>query len=163
SRETLDVPGETLVPVPPLSMPARDEAAGHESLIRSEAVQLFLDRARSSAPDFAASQFELSAIAKLCRRLDGMPLAIELAAARTRLLAVDQILERLEDRFRLLTEGGRTRPARHRTLRAAIDWSYDLLPEAEQRLFARLSIFAGGWTLAEAESVCAEDDLGRSD
>src|SRR6185369_3260129 len=91
--------------------------------------------------------------------LDGIPLAVELAAARTRMLSIEHIVERLDDRFRLLTEGGRTAPARHRTLRAAIDWSYELLPDAERQLFARLSIFSGGWTLDAAEDVCGESGL----
>lgn len=143
SREPLGVPGEQVWPVPPI-------AAG-------EAVQLFAERAAAVAPAFALTDENRSTIAEICRRLDGMPLAIELAAARVRVLTPEQIASRLEDRFAILTGGARTAVARHRTLRAAIDWSYALLSGAEQQLLARLSVFAGSFSLEAAEAVCDAD------
>lgn len=150
SRETVGVPGEVLWGVPALSLP---EAGASEA--DSDAVRLFVDRARSSHPKFALTEASASVVAELCRRLEGMPLAIELAAARVRVLSPEAILERLSDRFRLLTGGGRTRPQRQQTLRAAVDWSYDLLDERDRLLFMRLSLFAGGFSLEAAEAVCA--------
>src|SRR5207244_555025 len=118
-------------------------------------VQLFADRARLSQASFAVTQANAPAVVQVCERLDGIPLAIELAAARVKALPVEKINERLDDMFRLLTGGSRTALPRQQTLRALIDWSYDLLSEAERMLLRRLSVFAGGWTLEAAEAVCA--------
>src|SRR5699024_7561060 len=118
-----------------------------------EAVRLFVERARAIDPGFALDAANADAVAAVCRRLEGIPLAIELAAARARALSVEEISARLDDRFRLLTRGDRTAPARRQTLRAAIDWSYDLLADDERALFRTLSAFAGGFDLAGAEAV----------
>jgi non-specific serine/threonine protein kinase len=123
---------------------------------RAEAVRLFVDRARAVAPTFALSPQNAAAVAQICWRLDGVPLAIEMAAARVAVLGVEQIASRLDERLRLLTGGGRTAPPRQRTLRAAVDWSHDLLTEDERVVFRRLSVFAGGWTLEAAEAVCGD-------
>jgi predicted ATPase len=124
-------------------------------------VRLFVERAAQVRPGFTATPHVVHAVADLCRRLDGLPLAIELAAARTRVLTVEQIAERLDARFDLLT-GGAALPARHQTLLAAMDWSHDLLSNRERALFRRLAIFERGWTLDEAEAACAGDDLPRT-
>ena len=145
SREPLGVPGEVLVPVGPLALPA--------------AVELFVDRARAVRPGFTADGHTRPVIDDICRRLDGLPLAVELAAARLRSLTLATLAERLDDRFRLLTVGARTALPRQQTLRAVVDWSYDLLFEDERRLFARLSVFAGGCDLDAAEAVCADDQV----
>ena len=158
SREALGVAGETAWLVPPLSLPTSPSASG-----ASEAVQLFVERARSVVPDFALGDAGLAAVAQICRRLDGLPLALELAAARLRALPLERIAERLDDRFRLLTTGSRTALPRHQTLRAAMDWSYDLLAERERRLLERLAVFAGGFSLDAAEAVCAGSDVERDD
>jgi non-specific serine/threonine protein kinase len=142
SREPLGITGEVLFPVPTLSLP--------------DAVRLFVERAQAVQP---ALELDENAVASICQRLDGLPLAIELAAARTRLLSLDEIGARLADRFGLLTTGSRTAPARQQTLRATLDWSYDLLSAAEQRLLERLAVFVGGWTLAAAEVVCSGEGL----
>lgn len=153
SREPLRVAGETIWPVPPLAVaPAGAEGAS----ARSEATQLFAERAMAAAPDFALTASNAGAVAELCRVLDGIPLAIELAAARIRALSLRQILDRMTDRFGLLTRGDRTAPPRQRTLRAAIDWSHDLLTEQEQVLLRRLSVFAD-WSLEMAERICSDD------
>jgi predicted ATPase/class 3 adenylate cyclase len=158
SREILGVNGEATWRVPSLSLPAiadelhDDDSAEHGD---SEAVQLFLDRARAARADFLLNDSNQETVAAICRRLDGIPLAIELAAARVRAMSVEQIHERLDDRFRLLTGGGRASPRRQQTLRALIDWSYRLLDEAEQKLFCRLAVFQGGFTMEAAEDVCA--------
>ena len=145
SREPLGVPGEVLVPVGPLARPA--------------AVELFADRARAVRPGFTADGHTRPVIDDICRRLDGLPLAVELAAARLRSLTLATLAERLNDRFRLLTGGARTALPRQQTLRAVVDWSYDLLFEDERRLFARLSVFVGGCDLDAAEAVCADDQV----
>jgi predicted ATPase len=145
SREPLGVPGEVLVPVGPLGLPA--------------AVELFVDRARAVRPGFTADGHTRPVIDDICRRLDGLPLALELAAARVRSLTLATLAERLGDRFRLLTVGARTALPRQQTLRAVVDWSYDLLFEDERRLFARLSVFVGGCGLDAAEAVCADDQV----
>jgi predicted ATPase/DNA-binding XRE family transcriptional regulator len=157
SREPLGITGETAWPVFPLGLPERDAAP--EQLAEVEGVRLFLERARSVLPSFALTHRNAPAVAEVCRRLDGLPLAIELAAARVRTLGVEQMAARLDDRFRLLRDGSRTAPVRHQTLRAAIEWSHGLLSEPERRLFARLAVFAGGWDLEAAEAVCAGKDL----
>ena len=158
SREPLRVAAETVWQVPPLSVAPDGAAAAPEDACRYEAVRLFADRAAASLPGFAVGPANAAAVAALCRALDGVPLAIELAAARVRVLSVEQIAARLADRFGLLTTGNRTAPPRQRTLRATIDWSYELLTAAEQVLLRRLSVFAG-WSLEMAEQVCADDDI----
>src|SRR5215475_7336264 len=155
SREPLRIAGETVWPVPPLPVARSDLSPG-------EAVQLFSDRAMAALPGFAVTPSNVDAVTELCRSLDGIPLAIELAAARVRALSVEQIRMRVADRFGLLVMGNRTAPARQRTLRAAIDWSYDLLTEREQVLLRRLSVFAG-WSLDMAEQLCCGDDLPAAD
>lgn len=162
-REALGIAGETAWRVPSLALPESPAVASLEQLRRYEAVRLFVDRARAALPCFALTERNGPAVAEVCRRLDGMPLAIELAAARVALLAVDQIAARLDDRFRLLTTGSRTAPTRQQTLRAAIAWSYDLLTAREQRLFDRLAVFAGGWTLEAAEAVAGGDGIEADD
>ncbi|MGK5684053.1 BTAD domain-containing putative transcriptional regulator [Actinoplanes sp. URMC 104] len=154
SREALAVAGETQIAVGPLDVP--DETAGPAEIASAAAVRLFLDRARSVRPGFEA---DLEAVAGICRRLDGIPLAIELAAARTKALPPAEIAARLRDRFALLTAGPRSSEARHRTLRATIDWSHDLLAEPERQLLRRLAVFRGGWTLDAAEQVCGPGDV----
>lgn len=160
SREALHIPGETVYRVPPLSCPpAGDNALTPDALLQYEAVRLFLDRAQAVAPAFTVTEDNTAVVAQLCVHLDGLPLAIELATARLRVLTVEQIVARLDDRFRLLTGGARTALPRQQTLRALIDWSYDLLAPSEQALLRRLAVFAGGWTLEAAEDVCADDTV----
>jgi predicted ATPase/class 3 adenylate cyclase len=159
SRERLGVAGEQTYRVPSLTLPDPGQLPPAESLDQFEAVRLFVERAFASAPNFTVTGANAPAVAQVCRRLDGIPLAIELAAARVRVLPVEQISERLHDRFRLLTGGSRTVMPRHQTLRALIDWSYDLLTESEKALLRRLSVFAGGWSLDAAEGVCAGDGI----
>jgi predicted ATPase/class 3 adenylate cyclase len=161
SREALGIAGETAYRVPSLSLPDPHRPLTMESLSRYEAAQLFVARAQAAQPSFALTANNLRAVAQICQRLDGIPLALELAAARTRLLSVVQIAERLDDRFRLLTGGSRTALPRQQTLRALIDWSYDLLPAAERAALARLSVFAGGWTFEAAEAVIGPEALNR--
>ena len=162
SREPLNIAGETVWPVPPLSVPTPTEARLPDALLRHEAVRLFVERARAAAPTFALSDANASATAEICMRLDGIPLAIELAAARIRMLGPQQIADRLNDRFRLLTGGARTALPRHQTIRALVDWSYELLPEQERTLFCRLGVFAGGWSLDMAEAVGAGEGIDQS-
>jgi predicted ATPase/class 3 adenylate cyclase len=163
SREALGIGGETSWRVPSLALPAAGRAPVGAALTQYEAVRLFIERAKSALPSFAVTDRNAPAVAQVCARLDGIPLAIELAAARIRTLTPEQLLARLEDRFRLLTGGSRTALERHQTLQAAVEWSYDLLAAPERALFARLSVFAGGWTLEAAEEVCAGEALGRFD
>jgi predicted ATPase/DNA-binding CsgD family transcriptional regulator len=159
SREPLTVAGEQLVPVPPLELPPPD-ATGHVTgLWHNEAIRLFTERAAAANGKFELTVANRWAVVNLCRRLDGLPLAIELAAVRTRVLTVEQILRRLTDRFGLLTGGDLAALPRHQTLRAAIDWSYDLLGVGEQALLRRLSVFVGRFTLEDIESVCTDDDV----
>jgi len=155
SREALGVRGERPWLVPPLSLPPDGPAAAPEEVARSEAVQLFVDRARAALPAFELTAANAPAVAQICRRLDGIPLAIELAAARVRVLAPEQIAARLDDAFRLLVAAGRTVVPRHRTLRETIEWSYRLLSEEEQLLLQRLSVFADTFSLEAAEVVCS--------
>ncbi|HTS98710.1 MAG TPA: tetratricopeptide repeat protein [Streptosporangiaceae bacterium] len=162
SREPLRMAAETVWQVPPLSLPQPGGPQTAAELCRYEAIQLFGDRAEASMPGFALGSANADTVGSLCRSLDGVPLAIELAAAWVRVLSVEQILTRLDDRFRLLTSGDRTAPPRQRTLRAAIDWSHDLLADREQVMLRRLSVFAG-WTLEMAEQVCSGDDLPAAD
>jgi predicted ATPase/DNA-binding CsgD family transcriptional regulator len=159
SREPLEVPGEVAVPVPPLSLPPLPPAVPWRAMTDSEAIRLFADRAAAARPGFAVEGSNAEAVARICHHLDGLPLAIELAAARSRRMSPDEILERLGDRFSLLGRGPRTAEPRHQTLRATIDWSHDLLTPPERILFRRLSVFAGGWTLEDAERVCSDGSL----
>jgi predicted ATPase len=154
SREALHVSGEHAYPVPPLSLPKAKSANALGDLTESEAATLFIERAQAVNPSFAATDANAPVLAEICRRLDGLPLAIELAAARSKILSPQALLSRLERRLQLLRGGARDLPARQQTLRATIDWSYDLLDVSEQSLFARLAVFAGGCTLEAAEVVC---------
>ena len=158
SREPLGMGGERVWPVPPLSVPDESvpgESAGHGY----EALVLFEERAAAVVPGFTLNRDNEKSVARLCQRLDGLPLAIGLAAVRLQALSVSEVLARLEDRFRFLTCGDRAAPARHRALRAAVEWSFDLCTELERTLWARLSVFAGGFELAAAERVCSGDGL----
>ena len=159
SREMLGVAGERSFYVPSLSTPDPRVALPIEDMLRYEAVRLFVERAVAVAPSFTLTQANAPAVAQVCQRLDGIPLAIELAAARLRMLPVEQIAARLDNAFRLLTGGSRTALPRHQTLQALIDWSYELLTAAEQALLRRLAVFAGGWTLEAAEAVGAGDGV----
>jgi predicted ATPase/class 3 adenylate cyclase len=161
SRESLQVAGEQTYQLPPLSLP--DVTACSDEIARSDAVQLFVERARLKQPSFAMTARNSDAVAQVCARLDGIPLALELAAARVGVLPVERIAERLDDRFRLLIDGSRTMLPRQQTLRASIDWSYELLSEAETIFFGRLSVFVGGWTLPAAEAVSAGDGIAQGD
>jgi predicted ATPase/DNA-binding SARP family transcriptional activator len=163
SREALGIAGETAWLVPPLSLPPLSGATSADLLERSEAVALFVERARAVAPAFGISDANAAAVAAICRRLDGIPLALELAAARIKVLSPAQILDRLDDCFSLLVQRGRTTLARHQTIRAAIDWSYHLLQPCERLLLQRLSIFAGGFSLEAAEQVCAGEEIDSRD
>jgi predicted ATPase/class 3 adenylate cyclase/uncharacterized protein HemY len=163
SRETLNIPGELSFRVPSLSIPDAQHLPPLSALSQYEAMQLFLERAEIIQPGFELTDTNAHAVAQICHRLDGIPLAIELSVARVKMMPVEQVAARLDDRFRLLTGGSRTALPRHQTLRALIDWSYDLLSEAERALFRRLSVFAGGWTLEAAESICAGEELERND
>jgi predicted ATPase len=154
SREALGIAGETRYRVPSLSLPAAERLPVLEHLGQYEAVRLFLERAAAVLPGFRLTAANAAGVAEVCRRLDGIPLAIELAAARMNALPVEELAARLEDRFRLLRSGSRTALPRHQTLRSLIDWSYDLLTEPERTLLRRLSVFAGGWTSEAAEAVC---------
>ncbi len=163
SQEGLGVPGETFWRVPSLSVPEDlDHLPPSEELVLYDAVRLFVDRAVAIAPEFMVTRENAPAVARICHQLDGIPLAIELAAARVKVLAVEQIVARLDDRFRLLTGGSRMVLPRQQTLRAAVDWSYDLLSETERGLLRRLSVFAGGWTLEAAEGICTGEGMEAS-
>ncbi|MEQ1822467.1 MAG: tetratricopeptide repeat protein [Fimbriimonadaceae bacterium] len=159
SREPLGISGETVFRVPPLSVPDLIDLQTPETLSQFESVRLFIDRALQADSNFIVTNENAPAMASLCYRLDGIPLAIELAAARVRTLAVEQIDARLDQRFRLLTGGSRAALPRQQTLRSLIDWSYDLLQLKERKLLQRLSVFAGGWALDSAEIVCADVEL----
>ncbi|OLE20798.1 MAG: AfsR family transcriptional regulator [Catenulispora sp. 13_1_20CM_3_70_7] len=157
SREPLGIIGEALWPVEPLALPAED--ARPSAIEASPAVQLLRDRAHAVRRDIAADARALATMARICRALDGMPLAIELAAARLRTMTIDQLADRLDDRFRLLTGGSRTALPRHRTLRAVIDWSWELLSDAERMVLRRLSAFSNGASLEAAERVCVGEGV----
>jgi predicted ATPase/class 3 adenylate cyclase len=159
SREALGITGESIYRVPSLQAPNPGEKIEVEQFEQYAAVRLFIDRAKQSLSTFRVTDANAPAVAQICYRLDGIPLAIELAAARVKALSVEKIAERLDDRFRLLTSGSRTALPRQQTLRAMIDWSHSLLSEPEQFLLRRLSVFAGGWTLEAAEEVCPGDGL----
>ena len=169
SRAPLGIAGENIEAVPPLGLPdvrhlSPDGPEFAAALMRGEATRLFLERAFAVQPAFAVTIHNASALLDICRRLDGIPLAIELAAARVKVLSAEQIAARLDDRFRLLADKNRrTDLPRQQTLRAMIDWSYDLLTPPEQALLRRLSVFAGGWTLEAAEAICAGDEIDEYD
>ena len=154
SREPLSVSGEHVMPVAPLELPSADASEQLAHLQQNEAVMLFTDRATAASGTFELTASNQAAVVDLCRRLDGLPLAIELAAVRTRVLNVEQISMRLSDRFGLLTHGARAALPRHQTLRTTIDWSHDLLEPGERTLLRRLCVFAGSFTLEDVESVC---------
>jgi predicted ATPase/DNA-binding CsgD family transcriptional regulator len=159
SREPLSVPGEHVVPVPPLELPAPQGAEPLGRLRHNEAVMLFTQRAAAASGTFELTAANQAAVADLCRRLDGLPLAIELAAVRTRALTAGQILDRLTDRFGLLTGGSRAALPRHQTLRTTIEWSHGMLTAAERALLRRSCVFAGRFTLEDVESVCTSTDV----
>ena len=178
SREALGIPGESIFQVPSLGVPEQHRSAGGDDPPEStadeaetaDAVRLFVDRAQAAAPGFALTDANAHVVSEICRRLDGIPLAIELAAARVAILSPEEILQRLGDRFRLLTGGRRGAVPRQQTLQALIDWSWNLLAEPDRQLLRRLSVFAGGWTLDAATAVCGDgsgdapdvlDALGR--
>ncbi|MHB8496195.1 MAG: tetratricopeptide repeat protein [Casimicrobiaceae bacterium] len=162
SREPLRIAGETTLQLPTLSLP--DDATPSLAALRDvDAIRLFVDRAAAADPAFQLDDRNAATVTEICRRLDGIPLAIELAAARVRVLSVDRIAARLSDRFKLLTGGDRTALKRQQTLRALIDWSHDLLTAGERALFRRLSVFAGGWTLEAAEAMAAGGDVDHAD
>jgi predicted ATPase len=159
SREALGVKGEQAWRVPSLSIPDVKHLPAVDQLLQYEAVRLFIDRALLVQPHFVVTNENAPAVAKVCSRLDGIPLALELAAARLRALNVEQVAMRLDDSFRLLTGGTRTALPRQQTLRALIDWSYDLLSENERTLLRRLAVFSGGWVLEAAEQVCSDENI----
>jgi len=166
SREALEIGGEVVLVVSSLALPpvgprGGARAATPETLAGCDSVRLFVERATTALPAFRLSAGNAPAVALVCARLDGIPLALELAAARVRVLTPEQIAGRLDDRFRLLSGGSRTALPRQQTLRALIDWSYDLLPAPEKTLLRRLSVFAGGWALEAAESVCSGEDVAE--
>ena len=162
SREPLRAEGEWVYQVPPLAVPAEASANG-DNLLRYGAVRLFAERARAAAPHFSTDGRAAAAVADICRRLDGIPLAIELAAARAAALGIDGLAARLHNRFRLLAGGQRTATPRHQTLRATLDWSYELLTEPERVVLRRLGIFAGGFTLRSARAVAADGEITGPD
>ncbi|MEX0826032.1 MAG: tetratricopeptide repeat protein [Acidimicrobiia bacterium] len=159
SRELLGVSGEVAYGMPSLAMPRRGDTPDLAELVRYDAVRLFLERAQAGQPNFHMNDAMAPAVTEICRRLDGMPLALELAAARLRTFSPKQIAENLDQRFRLLTGGSRTALPRQQTLSAAIDWSYRLLDPPERRLFERLSVFQGGFTLEAVEDICTDEGL----
>ena len=161
SREPLRVEGEWVYPIPPLAVPPEGDPDS-EDLLQYGAVRLFVERARAADPDFSADRGVLVAIAAICRRLDGIPLAIELAASRVAALGIEELAARLNDRIDLLTRGSRTVLPRQRTLRATLDWSYDLLTEIERLILRRLAVFAGGFTLTAASAVAASGEITPS-
>jgi predicted ATPase/DNA-binding CsgD family transcriptional regulator len=163
SRESLCVAGEVRWTVPALSVPDPRRSPTVAELEGNESARLFVDRASMRRSGFALTAANCNTLAEICRRLDGMPLAIELAAARVGALSVEQVSQRLQDSLKLLTSGGRTETPRQRTLRGALNWSYELLAEREQMLFRRLSVFAGGWTLEAAEAVGAGEGVEEED
>ncbi|MFT3896018.1 MAG: adenylate/guanylate cyclase domain-containing protein [Anaerolineales bacterium] len=160
SREALGIAGEIAYHVPSLQAPNPADLPPLDQLEKMDSIRLFMDRARTSKPDISLTKDNASFIAQICFRLDGIPLAIELAASRVKVLTPEQIASRLDDRFRLLTGGSRTALPRQQTLRAMIDWSYSLLSDDEKTLFRRLAVFVGGWTLEAAESVCGKEGSG---
>jgi non-specific serine/threonine protein kinase len=163
SQDALRLAAEAQYRVPSLAVPDLTRLPAIEELARFEGVQLFCERAQAVQPDFTLTEHNQQAVAEICCRLDGLPLAIELAAARTRMLTPEQIARRLDDRFRLLVGGERTAPSRQQTLRGLIDWSYELLADKERQLLARLAVFAGGFTLEAVEGVCAGEEIDETE
>ncbi|HMU62274.1 MAG TPA: BTAD domain-containing putative transcriptional regulator [Gemmatimonadales bacterium] len=163
SRQRLHIAGEKSWQVPPLSLPADEAGTDLTRIAQSDAIRLFVERARDVVPTFGLTVANAPVVAEICRRLGGLPLALELAAARLTVLTPEQIRDRLSDAFRLLVGGSRTAIPRHRTLRATVDWSYELLTVPERTLLQRLSSFAGGCTLATVEAVCAGEGLAEPD
>jgi non-specific serine/threonine protein kinase len=161
SRERLAIAGEQVYRVPGMSTPDTEQDATVANLVQYESVRLFIERARLNVPHFVVTNENAPALASVCRRLDGIPLAIELAAARVRSMSVEELNERLDQCFRVLTGGSRMAPRRQQTLRALIDWSYDLLTAAEKVMLRRVSVFSGGWTLEAAEQVCVGEGIDR--
>ncbi len=159
SRELLNLSGECAFRVPSLSVPEPHRVIGLEQMAQYESVRLLVERARQASPDFSLTQENAPAIARVCQRLDGIPLALELAAGRTRLMSAEEIAARLDQAFHLLTGGSRAALPRQQTLKATIDWSYDLLSVNERLLLQRISVFAGGWTLEAVEAVCQDDSI----
>ena len=162
SRAPLGLSGETDWRVPSLSLPAETQSSTLNATAPSDAVRLFIERARKVRSDVVLTAESAPSVARICRGLDGIPLAIELAAARVRMMSIEQIAAGLSDRFRLLTGGARDALPRAQTLRASVDWSHDLLDDDERTLFRRLGVFAGGWTLDAVEEVCAGNGLDRA-
>ena len=163
SQESLRLPGEQEFPVPPLDLPCMDPLPSLEALSKVTGVVLFLQRAQAVDPSFTLTPENAAAVAKICCRLDGIPLAIELAAARVKALPVDEIAARLDHSLHLLTGGNRSAPSRHQSLQAALDWGFALLSGPERTLFTRLAVFRGGFTLAASETVCADAETGQID
>jgi predicted ATPase/DNA-binding CsgD family transcriptional regulator len=163
SREALSLSGEQIIQVPPLAFPDPDRLPASEELEQYDAIRLFLERARTGGASLAVTERNALALARICHQLDGMPLALELAAARTQILPLEDLAARLEQSFRLLTGGSRTALPRQQTLQATIAWSYGLLSEQERILFARLSVFAGSFSLSGAEAICASEELVREE
>jgi non-specific serine/threonine protein kinase len=163
SREALGIAGEMVWRMPTLPTPDPGADESSEQLLQYASVRLFVARAAFALPSFRLTADNSPAVARICRQLDGIPLALELAAARVKAIRVEQISERLGDRFQLLTGGSRTALPRHQTLRSTIDWSYDILDDSERMLLRRLSVFAGGWTLEAAEAVCGGDGIQSVD
>jgi predicted ATPase/class 3 adenylate cyclase len=159
TREALKIDGETIYRIPSLSVPVVKGDYSIESLLENDSVRLFTDRALSTKPDFRVTDSNVLFIARLCNNLDGIPFAIELAAARVRSLPVEKIAEKLNDRFKLLTGGSRTALPRQQTLRAMMDWSYELLTDDEKAMLRRLSVFAGGWKLETSEEICSDENV----
>ena len=163
SREPLGIAGESPYRVPPLSQPDPRQVHDLDALERIDSVQLFVERALTAYPPFRLTAHNAPVVAQICRRLDGIPLALELAAARARFLPPEQIAARLDDRFRLLTGGSRTALPRHQTLLALIEWSHELLSDSERALLRRLAVFAGGFSLEAAQAVCGDGGVGLTD
>src|SRR5258705_9931655 len=163
SRERLAMAGELTYRVPSLMVPGPRDNVAPDALLAYEGVRLFVERAKLLRPDFSVTSENAASLASICYRLDGIPLAIELAAPRLRSMSVEELSQGLDQRFALLTDSSRTALPRHRTLRSTIDWSYDLLREPEKLFLQRLSVFAGGWTLAAAEEGCAGKGIEHRD
>lgn len=163
SREGLRLTGEMLWRVSSLAYPPLSPLPAREEVVRYDAVRLFCDRAAAVTPHFLVTEQNMWAIVHICHRLDGIPLALELAAARMHMLSLEELATRLDERFQMLSDGNRSAPPRHQTLQATLDWSYALLSVGEQRLLHRLSIFAGSWTLEAAEEICSDEHMDRYD
>ncbi|MEO6695206.1 MAG: hypothetical protein ABIY50_02380, partial [Ignavibacteria bacterium] len=161
SREALNCQGEQTYKLPALSKPDSTTNYTVEELLQYEAVRLFIERALAVNPAFRVNNENAHALAQICCKLDGIPLAIELASVKIKILTVSSICERLDNRFKLLTGGKRTALPRQQTLKALIDWSYDLLSEDEKILWGRLSVFSGGWTLESAEKICSDENISE--